>query len=178
MPTKPTIRKRQFRRSFVRMARLRTDRPHTWKSHFRGAVAEVIGYLEMLSKKDPCGEFFVWAEVEDIIRHCTRYKGKAYSRAAIKLSLEYLRKLVIISGIVHRPRLSIRGEMQLFAGRIVAPHYALCTPFARGNYCEFVGFSENPDKMIRGHKWISVRVTSNVGRKKSGVITYYAGKSG
>jgi hypothetical protein len=166
----PKIRDRQFNRTVRPPVRLRTDRKHSWRNHFRGVVAEVVGYLEMLSQRDYKGEFFVWAQIDDIVEHCNRYGGKKYSKAAVKLALEFLRKLRVVSGIVERKRFNQAGELQTFSGRIVTPHYVLCGTIARGKYCCFV-----PNRNTPGHVWMGVKATKNVGSHGSAPVVWYAG---
>jgi hypothetical protein len=166
----PKIRDRNFSKTPRYMVRLRNDRRHGWKQHFRGVVAEVIGYLEMLARNDPHGEYFVFAQVENIIEHCNRYKGAQYSRRAVELALEYLRKLRIVSGVVERKRLNQAQEPQVFTGRIVTPHYAMCETVLNGKYCSF-----KPSKVLPGYKWAAEVQTKNVGRARRAPVVWYAG---
>ena len=65
------------------------------KRHFRGAVREVIGYLERkaLQRHDR----FVFATEKTIASWCRRYQGKRYSYNYIRHCLEFLRDLGLIS---------------------------------------------------------------------------------
>ena len=164
----PKIRDRKFTHTDRRWVRLRNDRKHSWKHHFRGAVAQVIGYLELLAKKDPFKEFFVYAQVDDIVKHCNRFGGKGYSKAAVKLALEYLRELWIVSDIVERPRLNKAGELQMFSGRIITPHYAMCE--TSGPFCKFA-----PGKLVRGHKWVGTKQKLAAGPATGKPVIWYGG---
>jgi hypothetical protein len=166
-----TVRERKFNKSVRYMVRIRGDRPHSWKHHFRGVFAEVIGYLEMLAKRDPLREWFVWPTVENIVEHCNRRnKGKQYSRRAVELALEYFRTARVVSGTVERGRMNQAQELQWFTGRIVTPHYVLCESAVGGKYCAF-----KPYRNTRGHKWAGTKQTKNVGRAASAPVIWYAG---
>ncbi len=168
----PKIRDRQFQKTARYVVRVRSDREHSWKHHFRGVFAEVIGYLEFLSKDDK--EWFVWAQVDDIVKHCNRYhKGKPYSRAAVLLALEYFRALRIVSGIVERKRFTQGGEMHTYVGRIVTPHHVLCEAVCirdRFNYCAF-----KPHKKTPGHKWQGEKQKLAAGKGTGSPVIWYAG---
>jgi hypothetical protein len=164
---------RTFNKSVRWMVRVRTDRPHGWKHHFRGVLAEVIGYLDLLAKRDYAinGEWFVWAQVEDMVAHCNRYnKGKRYSRAAVEKALAYLRALRVVSGAIERGRMNRAGEMQVFTGRIVTPHHVLCESAVNGKYCAF-----KPHRNTKGHVWAGAKQTKNVGRAASAPVIWYVG---
>ena len=49
----PKIRDRNFSKTARPLVRIRIDRPHGWKHHFRGVFAEVIGYLEFVGQARP-----------------------------------------------------------------------------------------------------------------------------
>lgn len=95
------------------------------KRHFRGALREVVGYLDLIAKKD--SERFVYPKVDSIVAACKKYKqvdekGKPikYSRRIVENALEYLRAWWFISGPVFRVRDHVRRK-----GFIVAPHDAI-----------------------------------------------------
>jgi hypothetical protein len=109
--------------------RLKAGEACSHKRHFRGVLREVIGYLETHAQNDR--ERFVWAQVDDIIEHCYRYKGKRYEKRQIENALNVLRSMWLVSGVVKRVRGGVERE-----GRIVTPHRAL---FCRSmNYCTYV----------------------------------------
>jgi hypothetical protein len=165
----PKIRDRNFSKTIRYVVHIRSDRPHSWKHHFRGATAEVVGYLELLSKRDH--EWFVWATVDNIVEHCNRYrKGKPYSRAAVKQALELLRKLHVVSPAVERKRKNQANEFQTFTGRVVTPHYAMCEATYKGKSCSF-----RPTKVLPGHRWATEMQTKNVGSKGRSAVVWYDG---
>jgi len=167
----PQIRDKNFNRTARPLVPIRADRPHGWKHHFRGAAAELIGYLEFLSKKDPAGEFFVYATVDAMVQRCNRRgTGKPYSRIMVERMLEYFRALWIVSGVVERKRLNKAGEPQVFSGRIITPHHVFCESAVNGKYCAF-----KPGKFKPGHKWHVDKATKNVGRAKATPVVWYAG---
>lgn len=167
----PKIRDRKFKKTARPLVRMRTDRPHSWKHHFRGVFAEVIGYLELLAKNDPLCEMFTWVQVEDIVKHCNRYhKGKRYSHAAVCLALEYFRAQHIVSGVVERRRFNQTGEPYTFAGRIVTPHYVFCKPDDRGRFCVFDPYRKTP-----GHKWAGQKQKLATGSATGAPVIWWAG---
>jgi len=107
-----------------------TDADCNYKTHCRGVVREVIGYLELRAKDDV--DRFVWFSIDHLIEKCHRYKGPKYGERAVKYALKFLRQNHIISKRLTRTRQGVARE-----GVIVAPHAAL---FAReGRMCSFVG---------------------------------------
>lgn len=165
------VRDRKFNKSIRTLVRIRIDRPHGWKHHFRGVFAEVIGYLELLAKRDPQREGFTWATVENIVKHCNRYqKGKPYSLGAVKLALEYFRTARIVSGVIERTRMNQAHEMQTFTGRIVTPHHVLCEGAVNGKYCAF-----KPYRNTRGHKWAGCKQRLAAGQNTGSPVIWYAG---
>jgi len=122
----------KFPRSFF-PAQLRTaDAECGHKRHQSGVVREVIGFLELIARRDETGERFVWPRVDTIVEHCGRYQGAKYRKRAVESALKVLRRRGIISHRVKRWRLSAMRD-----GWIIAPHDAV---FARkGKVCSFAG---------------------------------------
>jgi hypothetical protein len=122
---------KNFPRSSLLPYELRsTDAECSHKHHFRNVLREVIGYLELHAKKDR--ERFVWFSIEDLTKHCNRYKRNAYKERAVNYAVAYLRRKHFISKRLKRKR---GGSMK--EGVIVTPHDCL---FQRTNkLCEFVG---------------------------------------
>src|SRR5258705_7263505 len=59
------------------------------KRHYRGALRQVVGYLDLLATKDP--ERFVWPSISDIQKHCRDYKrGGLYSVRIVSYCKEAL----------------------------------------------------------------------------------------
>jgi hypothetical protein len=121
--------------------RLKPDEACSHKRHFRGILREVIGYLDMHAQKDR--EYFVWAEVSDIVEHCQRYHGKRYQQRQVEYALNVLRRMWLVSGVVKRVRGGVERE-----GRIVTPHRALFLRVGTINRCMHVG----PLKKIPGQR--------------------------
>lgn len=180
MPTSRAIKRRgtvlrdkTFKRSVIFLARLRNDRPHSWKQHFRGVYREVIGYYEMQARKDRTGENFVYATIDAVMTGINQ-RGKKYSKAAVVLAHELFRHYRILSGIVERYRLNAVGDQQLFQGRIVTPHYALCETVINGKFCQFQPMPDYfPQPGNRFRKTISTR---NVGRDDERFVIWWAGQ--
>jgi hypothetical protein len=164
---------KRFQRHVKERVRLYPYRDHGWQNHFKGVVAEVIGYLEMMAKRDPFRQNFVWSRIDDIIEHCNKGGREKYSRRSVEYALTFLRRLWIISGVVERQRPNGHGEVQLFAGRIVTPHEAFCE--RRKHVCFYSFYSTN--RLQKGHTMKAQKITGkNFGRKSGGVLLWYGGK--
>lgn len=105
--------------------KLRGGEECSWRKHFRGLLRDVVSYLDLLANNDP--ERFVFARVEDIIKHTQKLKDTPYNRRQVEYALAYLRSQWIVSGIVTRLRFGVWHE-----GRIVTPHYAMCSLNEKG----------------------------------------------
>src|SRR5882757_5050147 len=65
------------------------------KRHYRGALRQVVGYLDLLATKDP--ERFVWPSISDIQKHCRDYKrGGLYSVRIVS----YCKEALIAQGVI------------------------------------------------------------------------------
>jgi hypothetical protein len=120
------------------VTKLPPDAACSLKRHFRNALREVVGYLDLLAKKDP--ERFVYPKVSAIVAACKKYdqvdetgKRIIYSRRIVESALEYLRAMLYICGPVKR----WRGHA-LRKGYIVVPHDALTR--RAGANCFMVGW--------------------------------------
>jgi hypothetical protein len=102
------------------------------KNHYRGAMREVVGYLDMLAAKDP--ERFVFCGVDDIVKHCQKYQSKnLHSKTWVEKLLAELRHRHVVSGRLVRVR-----RHQEVVGFIVAPHSCLTETMLDGT-CIFRG---------------------------------------
>ena len=107
------------------------NKPHSLKSHFKGAAREVIGYLDGMAKKNP--DRFAWPRVSNIVAHCNRFKGAGYSQTTVERCLRALRD----SGLIKKHRRN--GKI----GYIVMRHEEACRLSPDG-FCELVsGFKIN-----------------------------------
>jgi hypothetical protein len=153
---------KNFPRSFhPRTLRTTTTECVSLKSHCWGVVREVIGYLE-LHAKDDC-ERFAWPHVDDIVKHCARYKGENYNKRAVEYALRFLQRKHAISHRIKRRRYGV-----LRSGWIVTPHDALCAR-TEPRLCTPVGrakaggtWQRDPESRAwfwiqKGTLWISTR---------------------
>jgi hypothetical protein len=102
------------------------------KNHYRGAMREVVGYLDMLAANDP--ERFVFCGVDDIVKHCQKYQSKnIHSKTWVEKVLAELRRRHVVSKRLVRVR---RYEEK--DGFIVAPHGCLTELMSDGT-CIFRG---------------------------------------
>lgn len=110
---------RTFAHSFTPVVNLKRGETCSLKRHYRGALHELIGYLDLLAQKDP--ERFVFAHMDTIISACSKFKSKKpFRERAIKYALAELRLRFIVSKRLMRSRFG--REME---GFIVAPHDSL-----------------------------------------------------
>src|SRR6266567_1179163 len=137
------MKSRQFSHSFAPIVNnLKSDEDCSLKRHYRGALREVIGYLDLLANNDH--ERFVFAEIEAIVKGCKKYKSKtAYDERIVKYALAELRARHIISKRLTRTR---HGCEML--GFIVAPH--VCLAERSGKQCIFKGQLGAPGHCARG----------------------------
>jgi hypothetical protein len=89
------------------------------KNHYRGAMREVVGFLDMLAARDP--ERFVYCGVDAIQRHCKKFQSKnLHSKTWVEKVLAELRHRHVVSRRLVRVR-----RYEEVAGFIVAPHSCL-----------------------------------------------------
>jgi hypothetical protein len=132
---------RRFAHSFVPIVSLKAGEECTLKRHHRGALREVIGFLNMLANNDQ--ERFVFPEVDAIVEGCKKYASKTvYDARIIKYALAELRARHIISKRLTR----IRSGMERL-GFIVAPHD--CLAVRSGSQCNFEGQLRAPGRWER-----------------------------
>jgi hypothetical protein len=128
-----------FNRHFNHERILRTEDICSAKLHFMGAARQVVGYLELLAAND--SQHFVWCSVEDIVRHCGRYRPKddhtkKYGKRVVENVLTFLRDNLVISE-AYMQRRTVGNYRRLVRGFTVYPHDCFFT--RKGNRCNFVG---------------------------------------
>lgn len=102
------------------------------KNHYRGAMREVVGFLDMLAANDP--ERFVYCGVNAIQQHCKKYQSqKLHTKSWAEKLLAELRRRHVVSGRLVRVR-----RHEEVVGFIVAPHSCLTELMADGS-CIFRG---------------------------------------
>jgi hypothetical protein len=147
---------RRFAHSFRRTVELKPEETCSLKHHYRGAMREVVGLLDMWASNDP--ERFVYAGVDAIVKHCKRYQQpkNKYGARWVKYVLAALRARNIISERVLRVR---KGEK--IEGFIVALHEHLVLPISESR-CRLVGMAApfncwkqaiGPDNLPYGPVW-------------------------
>lgn len=125
---------RRFAQSFRRTVDLGGNKNCSLKRHFKGALREVVGYLDLLAGNH--SERFVCPSVAKIVYYCTKFGSEnSYSKTSIEKALAYLRKRHVISGRVVR---FWNGAMR--EGFIVAPHINL-TIRQGETKCVYVGMA-------------------------------------
>ena len=101
------------------------------KNHYRGAMREVVGYLDKLANLNP--ERFVFPSVDDIVEHCKKYQTKnLHGKRWVEKVLAELRHRRILSGRVQRVVFRVERD-----GWIMAPHD--CVTRRVEDACIFVG---------------------------------------
>lgn len=126
------MKSKHFARNFKPIVQLKPGEMCSWKRHYRGALRELIGILNLWASNDP--EHFVYAGLDEMVRHCKRYKGKGYSRRQVLYALKELREREIVSKPVTRFRFG-----QEIIGVIVVAHDMLVTRH-HDCFCVFHGF--------------------------------------
>lgn len=111
---------KRFAKSFrPRVGNLKPNEPCNIRHHYRGAMREVIGILDLWASNDP-EERFVWCGVDAIVEHCKRLSKKPFRKRQVEYALAEFRARYIISKKVVRIRDGKEVE-----GFIVAPHVSL-----------------------------------------------------
>lgn len=125
------MKSKRFSRSFRPIVELKEGEMCSWRRHYRGALRNLIGILNLWASNDP--DRFVYAGLEAIVKNCKRYKGKGYSRSAVLAALRELRgRQHIVSNLVTCTRFGYETS-----GFSVAAHDTLCV--REGNRCVFRG---------------------------------------
>jgi hypothetical protein len=100
--------------------------------HYRGAMREVVSYLDLLAANDE--ERFVFCSVDNIANHCEKYQSKQlHGKRWVQKVLAELRRRHFVSGRLVRVR-----RYEEVTGFIVAPHSCLTQTMPDGT-CIFRG---------------------------------------
>jgi hypothetical protein len=105
-------------------------------NHYRGAMREVVGFLDLLASNDP--ERFVFCSVDAIHQHCKKFQSKElHGKRWVEKVLRELRRRKIISARVQRWR-----NFRNTDGFLVAPHAAITCRMTNeeGSFCVFMGW--------------------------------------
>ena len=120
-------------KNFKPQVALKNGKPCSLKRHYRGALRQVVGYLDLLANRD--AERFVWPSISDIRKHCKDYtSGELYSVRIVS----YCKETLVAQGIISRNRVwRVRnGEMR--EGFIVRSHGEITT-ISADQRCVFQG---------------------------------------
>jgi hypothetical protein len=137
-------RMQRFSNSRRPIVKLKPGKKCSLKEHYRGALRELIGILDLLAANDP--ERFVFAGVDALVERCKKFKSKTkYGRRQIEHALAEFRAHYIVSKRLRRVRDGVERE-----GYIVTPHDCLCV--GEGDRCVFKGQGHVTGKWEREFK--------------------------
>jgi hypothetical protein len=125
-----------LRAASVKVKTLTAHQKCQLKNHYRGALREVAGYLDLLASRDP--ERFVFAKPDNIVDHCRRFEqpSNKYGKRWVERALAELRARHVITRAIR-----VRGYQEKL-GWIVAHHDALARRVEPGA-CVWFGTQEN-----------------------------------
>jgi hypothetical protein len=140
------MKSRRFSQSFRRIFdELKPGEPCKLKHHYRGALREVIGLLDLWAANDPERFVELYGGVDAIVARCHRYKRPEdkFSKPMVEKVLKELRSRHIISKRLERLR-----DGEEVEGFIVAPHDCLAVRESPTK-CVFKGQLKAPGRWKR-----------------------------
>jgi hypothetical protein len=124
-------------KNFKPYVSLKNGKPCSLKRHYRGALRQVVGYLDLLANKDP--ERFVWVSITNIREHCKDYsRDRLYGRRVIS----DCKQALVEQGIISRNRVVRLRKGVWREGFIVRSHGEVTTVSADQECVFSGGFSE------------------------------------
>src|SRR5271169_2773251 len=94
-------KQRSFSGSFQRVSQWQPC--YQLAHHYRGAMREVVGFLDLLAANDP--ERFVFCGVDAIVKHCKKYQSKnLHGKRWVEKVLAELRRRNVVSKALTRIR--------------------------------------------------------------------------